>query len=203
MKRQQNLNKVNPIEQKQLDPLILQKFYPAIMNEIEKEFAHQEDSRTKRNTRTYGYSFFKMENNDFNFTPVPEFLQILGQHICESLGHPKVEFTNVILSMYEEGFYLEPHVDTNPSDFPNKNYHFDENVYGLIVEPDSTGHLYFIRHDNDLVPPLDLPILYSLEEHPGTIFCLKDSLRKAPYFHGVTSVSKRRISLTFRTVTIK
>lgn len=186
----------------QLDSEVLERFYPQIMEEITKEFSLQNDGRTHRNTREYGYSFFKMENGDFSYVPPPAFLNALGYEICKALGHAPEEFTNIILSLYEEGFHLEPHVDINATD-PHQGYYFDENVYGIIIEADSTGHLYFVRDEVNWVPPLNLEPVYSLEERPGVIFCLQGKYRKFPYFHGVSKISKRRISLTFRKVTME
>lgn len=190
----------SPFPQGLLNPEIVDYFYPKIMKETENEFAHQNSRRTNRNTREYGYSYFKMEKGDFSYTPPPEFLKALGIEICLALGHPPREFTNIILSIYEEGFHLSPHIDTNSSDPHHKGYYFDENVYGIIIENDPTGHLYFIHDDVNSIPSLDSIPIYSLEEKPGTIFCLQESYRKAPYFHGVSKVSKQRISITFREV---
>jgi len=180
---------------------ILDEFMPFILNEVEKEFQNQDDSRTKRNTREYGYSFFKMENNNFDYASPPLFFQKLGEHICEAFGHPKVEFTNIILSVYESGYYLEPHVDVNDKDrYGDAQFYFGEQVYGLIVEADETGHLYFVEWHDGLKPPLDLAPVYTVNEEPGSIFCLEGGFRKSPYFHGVSNVSQKRISITFRTV---
>lgn len=190
-----------PFPQSQLDPILLESFYPQIMSEVEKPFFYQNDGRTHRGTREYGYSFFKMETGDFSYSPPPLFLQQLGAKICEALGDPQQEFTNIILSLYDEGFHLEPHVDTNATD-PHKGYYFEENVYGIIIAADATGHLYFVRDDAHLRPPLDLKPIYALEEKPGLIFCLKGTYRKSPFFHGVTKVSNHRISITFRRVVI-
>jgi hypothetical protein len=141
-----------------------------------------------------------MENGDFSYSPPPEFFNELGHILCQSLGHAPQEFTNIILSSYEGGFHLEPHIDINSSDHPNKDYYFDENVYGIIIEADATGHLYIALDEENMIPPLDLPHVYAVDERPGTVFCLQGRYRKAPYFHGVTKVSKRRISITFRRV---
>lgn len=189
-----------PFPQSQIDGKILDKYYPLVMAEVEKEFALQNDGRTRRCTREYGYSFFDLENGGRTFTPAPKFFYALGKKICKKLGHPPQTFTNIILSLYEEGFSLEPHVDINATDHSGKNYYFDENVYGIIIEADPTGHLYFVRDDVNMIPPLDLEPIYSLKEQQGTIFCLQGMYRKAPYFHGVTRVSHRRISITFRNV---
>lgn len=193
----------NPFPIGQLDPEILDRFYPEIMEEVEKEFSLQNTDRTICNTREYGYSFFKMENGDFSYSPPPQFLQDLGIEVCKALNQPPENFTNIILSLYIEGFHLEPHIDINASDAHDKGYYFDENVYGVIIEADPTGHLYFIRDEENSVPPLNLDPLYSIEEKPGSIFCLQGDYRKAPYFHGVSEVTKRRISITFRKVVIE
>ncbi len=191
-----------PFPQNQLDSEIVDYFYLQIMKELEMDFAHQSDGRTHRDTREYGYSFFKMENGDFSYTAPPEFLQAFGNKICESLGHPHQEFNNIILSAYKEGFHLEPHFDINSSDPHEKGYYFDENVYGIIIEADATGHLYIVRDDVNLVPPLDLAPIYSIEEKRGTVFCLQGKYRRLPYFHGVSRVSRGRVSITFRKVII-
>lgn len=190
------------IPQAQLDPQILAQFTPLIMAEIEKTFSHQNDGRTRRDTREYGYSFFKMERGDFSYSPPPPFFQELGAHICKALGHEPVEFTNIILSRYEKGFHLEPHVDVNAKNlYGDGSFYFDENVYGLVIEPDPTGHLYFVKWEGEgLRPPLNLEPVFSIDEHQGTIFCLQGDLRKTPYFHAVSPVSQHRISITFRTV---
>ncbi len=192
-----------PFPQSQLSSEILSQFYPQILEELEKELSHQNDGRTHRDTREYGYSFFKMEQGDFSYTPPPAFLNELAAYVCKSLGQEPQEFTQIILSLYEEGFHLEPHVDAHSSYRYDRRFYFDENVYGLIIEPDSTGHLYFVRDDLHSIAPLGLPPVYSLEEKTGTTYCLQGSYRNIPYFHGVSKVSKRRVSITFRNVTIE
>jgi hypothetical protein len=190
----------NPIPVSKLDKEILKEFIPLINEEMEKEFALQDDQRTHRFTREYGYGFFKLENGNQDYTPIPAFFQDLGDKVCKKFGHPYQFFTNVILSYYDEGFHLEPHEDVNDSMPLLKGYFFDENVYGLIVEADKTGHLYFVKDEINSVPSLNLNPIYSLKEEPGTIYCLQGQYRKAPYFHGVTRVAKKRVSITFRKV---
>ena len=170
------------------------------MEEVGREISEQDTERTHRGTREYGYHYFKLEEGDFSFSPLPGFLNDLGREVCLGLGHGTRDFTNVILSVYEEGFHLEPHIDTDFSDLPKKKYCYGEHVYGLILEADPTGRLYFIRDDVNLIPSLDLSPFYSVAEKPGGIFCLNGALRRTPYFHGVSKVSRRRISITFRTV---
>lgn len=165
------------IPQSHLHPDILSEFATDIAEEVNKNFNYQNDQRTRRNTREYGYSFFKMLNGDFTYSTPPQFLQELGTHICQSFGHDSVNFTNIILSYYENGFSLEPHVDVNEKDlYGNAPFYFDEKVYGIIIESDSSGHLYFVKWENGLVPPLGLFPIYSLEESPGLVFCLEGDL---------------------------
>lgn len=197
----------SPFPIKTVDPQILAEFMPQIMAEVAKEFSHQNELRTRRNTREYGLRFFKMLRDDFSYITPPEFYQRLGAHICKAFGHDPIEFTNIILSVYEKGCYLEPHVDVNAKDLyvreldGNAPFYFNERVYGIVIEADSTGHLYFVKWEGkDLVPPLDLKPIYSLKEEAGTIFCLEGDFRQTPYFHGVSPVSNHRITITFRTV---
>lgn len=170
------------------------------MQEVEQEFALQNDARTRRGTREFGYSYFGLENKDYTLRPIPVFLQELGGIVCQKLGYVSEPFTNVILSVYEKGYYLEPHEDVNDSMPMLKGYFFDENVFGIIIEPDETGHLYFVKDEANRIPRLNLDPVYTLDEKIGTVYCLRGPFRKFPFSHGVTKVSKRRISITFRKV---
>ncbi len=192
----------NPFPMGTLDPQILAEFEPLIMAEIAKEFSHQDNARTRRNTREYGFSFFKMLNSDFGYSSPPEFFQTLGAHICKALGHEPVEFTNIILSVYEKDFHLEPHVDVNQKDlYGDVPFYFGERVYGIVIEPDPTGHLYFAKWEGEgLTPPLDIEPIYSIDEQAGSIFCLEGDFRQTPFFHAVSPVSNKRITITFRTL---
>jgi len=192
----------SPILEGRLTAEILAEFIPLILAEVDKEFAHQNDSRTLRDTRQYGLNFFQMLHGDFTYTPPPDFFQQLGAHICRTFGHEPVEFTNIILSLYGKDFHLEPHVDVSDKDlYGNAPFYFGERVYGIVIEPDPEGHLYFLKWEEEgLAPPLGIKPIYSLKEEAGTVFCLQGDYRKTPYFHGVSTVSNRRISITFRTV---
>lgn len=184
-----------------LDSRILNQYYPLILKELEGDTALQDDKRTKRETREYGYSFFKMMEGDHSYTSPPPFLIELGNEVCKALNKPPQDFSNFILSLYEPGYHLEPHFDMDETGLPQHGFAFGEDVFGLIIEPDSTGHLYFVYYDGpELVPPLNLKPIYSLKEEVGTVFVMKGKLRHHPYHHGVTDISKRRISVTFRTV---
>lgn len=190
----------SPIPVSQLDEQVLDAFIPEIMQELEQDVVVQNDGRTRRGTREYGYSYFRLENKNYTLAPIPDFLQSLGEKVCEELGYAPHYFNNVILSFYEKGYFLEPHEDVNDS-MPNlKGYFFDENVFGIVVEADETGHLYFVKDEVNRIPQLNLKPVYELEEKNGTVYCLCGPFRKFPFFHGVTKVSNRRISVTFRTV---
>ncbi len=180
---------------------LLESYMPAILAEVDKELSEQNDHRTHRCTREYGFSFFKMEKNDFYFDPPPHFLQNLGAEVAKACGDEPVYFTNIILSVYDADFNLEPHADVSEKNrYGDAAFYFGEKVYGLVVEADPTGHLYFVKWEDGIKPPLNLEKIYEVEEKPGSAFCLTGEYRTSPYFHGVSKVSKRRISLTFRTV---
>ena len=187
-----------PVPVGQLEKEVLEPFLPVIYEEVAREFALQDDGRTRRMTREYGYSFFDMMKGGRKYEAPPTFYQELGEKICEALGHRKVEFTNVILSLYKKGFSLEPHVDVDESH--GLGFHFGKQVYGIVIEPDPTGHLYFIVHHGKNLPPLNLQPLYEVKEKQGTIFSLEGAYRHYPFNHGVTKVSNQRISITLRTV---
>lgn len=191
---------VEPIPVGKLDESILDPFLPFITQELNKEFALQNDGRTRRCTREYGYSFFRLENGDYTLSPIPPFFQELGELVCKEFGYPSDTFTNVILSYYDQGYHLEPHEDINDSMPIQKGYFFDEQVFGIVIEADATGHLFFVKDEINRIPLLTLEPVYHLQEEKGTIYCLEGPFRKFPYFHGVTEVTNKRISITFRKV---
>ncbi len=179
--------------------LNLQKYTDQIMQEATREGATQDDGRTQRKTVEYGYSFFKLEKGKRDYTPPPKFLQELGKKACQVLGHEApAAFTNIILSVYNSGYHLEPHVDVDQT--TGYDFWFSERVYGVVVQPDTTGHLYLAEYEGDGPVPLDLQHTYDLDEQVGTVFCLQGEQRHGPCYHGVTNISDHRISLTFRTV---
>lgn len=194
---------LEPIPHATVVESLWQPYYSQILAELENDLLHENRSRTVRNTLQYGYSFMKLEKGDFSYTPIPPFLQELGDRISEALGYPQEEFDNVIISIYDEGYHLEPHVDTSPINHPRRLYYFGERILGIVIEADPTGHLYFVEHEGRGIPPVDRPVVYEMEEVPGTIFSLEGDYRHAPYYHGVSPVSSRRISITFRTVISK
>jgi len=184
-----------------LDPEKLDYYYALVLKELRQDMTLQSDQRTERKTLEYGYSYFEMENGVFEYVDPPEFLIKLGKEVCKALRKPPESFSNFIISLYEPGYHLEPHADIDYQSSGRHGFYFSENVYGVILEPDATGHLYFVHYEGeDPIPPLDLKPVYSLKGEQGTVFSLQGQYRHAPYFHGVTNVTKRRISVTFRRV---
>lgn len=176
-------------------------FYPQVLAELEKETSLQDDGRTKRRTIEYGYSYFQLANRDASFAPPPHFLTKLGRSVERALQLPEEDFENIIISVYEPGYHLEPHVDNDTSHIKTMGFAFSENVFGLILEADLTGRLYFVQFDDPgQVPPLDLRPVYELTETRGMVFVLNGPLRHAPYYHGVSTIAQRRLSITFRQV---
>lgn len=178
---------------------ILDACKPQVEQLLAMDVAHQKDGRTNRMTREYGYSYFKLEQGDHSYHKPPEFLQELGNQICQALEHPARIFTNVIVSLYEKGYHLEPHIDVSLENATN-GFYFSEEVYGIIIEADEAGRLYFISHCGEDPPPLNADPVYAVDEKPGTVFCLQGPLRHAPFHHAVSTVTNRRISVTFRQV---
>eukprot|EP00009_Paramoeba_aestuarina_P012315 CAMPEP_0201527300 /NCGR_PEP_ID=MMETSP0161_2-20130828/34690_1 /ASSEMBLY_ACC=CAM_ASM_000251 /TAXON_ID=180227 /ORGANISM="Neoparamoeba aestuarina, Strain SoJaBio B1-5/56/2" /LENGTH=199 /DNA_ID=CAMNT_0047928061 /DNA_START=287 /DNA_END=886 /DNA_ORIENTATION=- len=187
------MNKLYP-QTAQLSHQELAPYKEKILNTFDVEgFVLQDDGLTRRGTREYGYSFFGMEQGEFAFKEPPAYVQELGDLVCERMGKEKRRFTNIILSNYHEGFYLQPHADMDEeqSEQQNLRFFFAEEVFGVIIQPDNTGHLYFEKDGEKVV---------ELEEKEGLLFALEGTLRHLPYNHAVTSVEKRRISVTFREV---
>jgi hypothetical protein len=190
---------IEPLSTAYLDSATLELYAPQILDELTEGTSHQNGKRTNRITKEYGYSFFKLAKGDRSFTPPPDFLVELANQACDALGHPRIEFTNFIISLYEKGYNVEPHVDVDVEK-PLKGFHFGNRIYGVVIEADEQGHLYFIVHEGKGQPPLDGEPIYEVEEAPGLVFCIEGELRSAPYYHAVSPAANRRISLTFREV---
>ena len=187
---------VVPLPQAKLDSALLEYYKPLVLNDIKAGTILQDDGNTRRATREYGFSFFRMEKGDFSFTEPPEYLIEIGKAICEALGDKPIAFTNIILSLYGSGYHLEPHADVAIEDLSQYGFYFSEKVYGIIIEADSDGHFYLGKYGaNGRMEPATC-----LEEVDGTVFSLQGLYRHLPYLHGVTTVAHRRVSITFRTV---
>lgn len=183
-------------------------------------FHSQKDERTIRDTIQYGYNFFKLEQGDLTYAPIPEFLHDLGNEILAAFGFENVlPFDNVIISVYESGYHLEPHEDTDIVRESNnsinlnqhytdrmenrKEYAFAENIFGVVIVADGSGRFY-ILHDpsstNSTVSIEKAETVFELNESPGVAFMLSGEARRRPFLHGVSEVCDRRVSVTFRHV---
>lgn len=178
----------------------LEALIPQIEAELDKPMTLQDDEHTMRATREYGYSFFRLREGDTSYVTPPAFLEQLGDLVCDALGHPRQKFSNFIISRYDSGFHLKYHADSAEEDVAKQGFCFDERVYGVIIEPDTTGHLNFVLGEVDGTQIRPIKNVLDLSEEVGTAFCLQGPYRHVPYYHGVSEVSNQRISVTFRCV---
>lgn len=172
---------------------------------IERSMRSQSDPYTVRDTLIFGYDYFSLIEGRAYFTAIPEYLQELCHNCIEALGEKYhlgsyQDYSNIIISVYREGYHLQPHVDVDPSD--DAIFYFGENVVGVILESDSKGQLYFVEATSEMDAVGKKPIM-ALPEKDGLVYLLNGTARRKPYFHGVTTVKKTRISVTFRTVKFK
>jgi hypothetical protein len=167
----------------------------------------QNTNATLRETYNFGYDYFAMTRGDYSSTEIPNFLTDLCQHCIGSFGNPNhlgnyQEYNNVIVSMYYEGYCLEPHVDVDINDQitdgQKVDFYFGENVLGVVLVADSEGKFYISEDSSENYP--NKSIFSYLDEEEGTVFLLQGKYRRYPYLHGVSKVKNKRISVTFRTV---
>ena len=160
----------------------------------------QNTNGTQRRTYNFGYSYVRMKTGDRSFTPVPIFLIDLCNHAIKELSKiagknlPTADaFNNCIVSVYERGFKLQPHIDVDQAQTTSNggkyNFYFGDEIIGVVLQADENGRLYLIDNKGD---PRPIP------ERDGTAFLLSGPERRSP--HGVSPISSRRISATFRTV---
>lgn len=173
-----------------------------------KKIAFQKTSKTMRKTYSLGYDYFALSDGIDTFTPIPDYLKMLCQECIHSfskeyqLGKAE-DYLNVIVSFYEPGYRLEPHVDVDFSDRitdgKHVNFYFGENVLGIILQADPTGKLYFLKSDEESLLDNQEKFL-ELNEFSGMTYLLNQHLRRKPFYHGVSQVTEHRLSVTFRTV---
>ena len=184
------ISKINPV------------FAKEILAEIENNphlLKLQDTAKTKRKTCSFGYDYFTLLDGDKTFTPIPYYLEKLCKISIASfpekynLGDYK-NYLNVIVSFYENGYQLEPHIDVDMtdrfSDGKKTDFYFGEHVIGVVLQADETGRFYISKEDE----------VMEVDEAVGTTFLLTGELRRKPYYHGVNVVTHSRISVTFRTV---
>jgi len=168
----------------------------------------QNNTKTIRKTYSFGYDFFSLLDNDRTFVPIPDYLQELCRLSINSfsqqydLGEVQ-DYSNVIISYYQSGYKLEPHVDVDFShqftDGKHVNFYYGENVIGVILQPDDNGRLYILKA-NDINTIDQGDKVLELQEEVGTTYLLTGKYRRKPYYHGVNTVNNSRITVTFRTV---
>lgn len=169
------------------------------------------NGKTKRITINFGYSFIELEQNKKKYIEMPQEIEALKQaafkKVCSQV--PKVKdasfFDNVIITIYEKGHFLEPHVDVDADDTkaPPRNFYFEDPILDVILVPDETSSLSFTYHDKPGKPSMSDPVILKAIEKKGEVCILEGKLRSKPYFHYVPPASKLRISVTFRKVTFK
>eukprot|EP01130_Rhizamoeba_saxonica_P018478 TRINITY_DN9259_c2_g1_i3.p1 TRINITY_DN9259_c2_g1~~TRINITY_DN9259_c2_g1_i3.p1 ORF type:complete len:156 (-),score=21.28 TRINITY_DN9259_c2_g1_i3:29-496(-) len=121
-------------------------------SEVQIPFHVQNDGRTFRNTIEFGYSYHRMSTNDFSYTPEPSFLQELGLEIVNAYENDQLEhtldepFTNIIVSLYEDGMELEPHIDMHQNHPLQEGFYFDPNVYDVHFIFDPINRKYYDQY---------------------------------------------------------
>lgn len=157
---------------------------------------------TVRETIEFGHSFIKMRRGDFSsYDPLPQFLVDLCQYAIgklEAAGEPPLppatDFNNCILSVYQPGYKLEPHIDQNRKNAGDRGFYFGDVIIGIILRPDTQSRFYI--HETSVKEELPACRKIFIDESIGTVFVLNGSNRS--FFHGVAPVERSRISLIFR-----
>jgi hypothetical protein len=140
----------------------------------------QETAQTIRTTYEFGYNYMAMKRGDFSFTQIPLFLKNLCAETIQafnsagqnSLPSPE-DFTNYIISIYQPGFKLQPHVDDHATKMRSKGksgYYFGDDVIGVVLKADTQGALYFIESPDDDDPVYDATRAPPLQERDGMAF---------------------------------
>ena len=202
----------NPLPRGVLPPLqvsIAQSFVELLL--AQQRPLYQITAETNRMSYSFGYDYFRMEVGDYTYAPIPGPLQVLLREGLESLkAVAKVKNSNpqayqsCIVSIYQTGGQLEPHVDVDsPKDTSLVNprdFFFGDEVIGVILEADRDGKFYLLESKSEGPQSYDRNRAIYLDEEAGTVFLLSGPRRRAPFFHGVSPVKGRRISVTYRTV---
>ena len=169
----------------------------------------QDTKKTLRETIEFGYDYGKLCDGDKGFVDFPETIASLRHELINQLRSatgvdlPKASlFTNGIASLYKPGYRLQPHVDIDPTFTKRKgkeiDFFFGPYIVGVILQSDKEGRLY-LQNTDDKKPVYDELLATPLMEENGMGYLLQGDNR-SKYPHGVSTVEKERISLTFRTV---
>ena len=167
----------------------------------------QNSEKTSRKTYSFGYNYFSLLEKNRNYTLIPNYLYELCQACIDSfpkemnLGNAH-DYKNAIVSFFEPGYCLEPHYDADVDRYSEGkmvDFHFGEHILGVILEADSRGKLYIVKTDNE-AQRFNAKKILELDEKVGTTYLMTGAYRHKPYYHGVSLVSRFRVSVTFRTI---
>jgi hypothetical protein len=160
-------------------------------------------AKLPRDTLEFGMVYRELEEGRTVVHPMPECIvnirKILHARFQDKIseGLRPEEFDNCIVSIYEAGDGMAPHVDRSQAiarDGKERNYYFGDSIFGLILVPDTKERLYFINPENNEK--------IFLNEEKGMAFLFQGQLRQK-WKHGLDPVETSRISLTFRKVNFK
>ncbi len=156
-----------------------------------------------RETIEFGIVYRQLEEEKIVENPMPAWITKIRQTIFEKFrdqiqeGSQSEEFNNCIVSFYKAGDGMVPHIDRaiiGAKDGRERSYYFGDSILGLILVPDTQQGLYFLNPTgNERI---------SLKEEKGMAFLFQGELRQK-WKHGLDTVEKNRISMTFRTVKFK
>lgn len=163
----------------------------------------QSTAHTSRLTLNFGYSYDLLKKGDRRFVDLPAAFKAARDAAYRQLSaempdiNAAEDFNNCILSVYGAGDKLEPHVDAVHRE--GRSFYFGDTVLGVVLIADRSGR-FFLQKDDLKRPEYNSREAFHLTEQAGSCFILNGENRKAPIYHGVSEVSEKRVSLTFRTV---
>ena len=161
---------------------------------------------TKRDMYFFGYGTYScLVNDDFSFTQIPKFLHTLSEHARAQLEAKTGQrpgdaspFNNCIISAYEPGFKLAPHIDAHKSkpamSQEGRIFYYDD-ILGVVVEADEEGKLYLLDTPNIRDIASGTARKHFIEEEDGTVYLLNGAERL--FYHGVSDIKRRRLSIVF------
>lgn len=135
----------------QLKPSVTVSACEFVNNLMEKEIPLTQDGpATHRSLFEFGYKYTDLIAEKKFFTPIPlVFIKLLEEvlRVLQEVTHLRYnkvnDFTNCILSIYNAGDTLEPHIDVAQKvTSSNHNFYFGEDVIGIVLKPDSMGKFY-------------------------------------------------------------
>lgn len=165
---------------------------------------NQSSEITRRKTWEFGYIFQWMREGNFQSIEIPKILINILESTIQALKNDNIErvedFNNVIISDYTKGPGLQPHIDVLQTD--QKGFYFGPNIIGLILLADETGGLFLQTQGSTVLnnkPSYNANQARHLKERNGLAYMLNGQRPREKDYHGVSPISKRRVSLTFRT----